>query len=89
VDIKRRRTLDDHLHLGLLAQTKRSPSARASKTNESEERARTATVRNPGEDPHAKLDDGLDSAIVDRRPQTTPQSSPFSPAQNRRHAARN
>jgi hypothetical protein len=63
------------------------PLARASKTIESEERALGAKVRNPGGGPHAKLNDGLDSTIVGRRPRTATGSSPFSPARNRRHAA--
>ena len=74
VDIQRPDALDDHVHHNPLASITGSPSARACEIKESEERARAATVRSSGTDPHAKLDDGLASAIVGRRPQTTRRS---------------
>jgi hypothetical protein len=76
VDIERRDPLDDDLHHTLLTSMTRSPSARAREIKESEKRARAATVRSSGTDPHAKPDDGLPSTIVGRRPQTTRGSSP-------------
>ncbi len=75
VDIERRDTVDDHVHHTLLARIARSPSTGACEFRESEERARAATVRKSATDPHAKLNDGPASAIVNRRPQTASESS--------------
>jgi hypothetical protein len=76
VDIERRDALNDHVHSHPLRSIIRSPSARACEIKESDDRARAATVRSSGTDPDAKLDDGLASAIVGRRPQTAGASSP-------------
>src|SRR5215217_4900116 len=57
VDVQRRRALDDHLHPAPFPSTSPNRRPGASRTIESDSRARS-TVRSSGETPHAKLKTG-------------------------------